>query len=445
MKQLWLGIDCATQSARGTLIDSNGVIHSRVSCDLAPVERGSDGRLTQNPLSWTAAIKQIISKSVQYSSDNGAEIAALSISATSGTFVLTDLTGTAIAPAAMYNDARASNPLDRAAAIVAEVGAGEYLFVHTPEFVVAELVDKPLYEVATDWSHALKTGVELNSAGWSTAATSQAHNIGVKLPQLVAPGTFLGATKEHGIPIYAAMTDGCTAQISVGSSAIGSAVTTLGTTLVIKIVSPIEVNGPGFYSHLLPSNRWLTGGASNLGGASFAHHSQEIELWNRKAAQHGPATTVMYPLIGIGERFPIFHKEITKLSTSKPVSEVDEFRATLEGIAFAEKLAYEKLSRVGAPISGDLFTVGGGSQSSLWNSIRATVLNRSISIAKEAGSDIGAAKIAYAAHQGEDLARALDRFNSSTVEQVMPFEKDVAFYEGRYQEFLQLVAPFQLV
>ena len=60
MKQLWLGIDCATQSARGTLIDSAGAIHSRVSRDLAPVQRGDDGRLTQDPHSWTIAINQII-------------------------------------------------------------------------------------------------------------------------------------------------------------------------------------------------------------------------------------------------------------------------------------------------------------------------------------------------------------------------------------------------
>ena len=443
MKQLWLGIDCATQSARGTLIDSAGVIHSRISHDLAPVQRGEDGRLTQDPDSWTTAINQIISESVQSADQSGAVVAAIAISATSGTFVLTDLNGTPIAPAAMYNDGRAGNPLARAAAIIKEVGKGSYLFAHTPEFVVAHLCGIPLSEVAADWSHALKTGVDLTTEQWSESAHSLAAELGIALAQLVAPGSLLGTTSQHGIPIYAAMTDGCTAQISVGSSALGSAVTSLGTTMVIKIVSPKEVSGPGFYSHLLPDNRWLSGGASNLGGISFAPHRDEIDLWNRKAAEHGPATTVMYPLVGTGERFPISHKELKKISTAIPESDVDEFRATLEGIAFAERLAYETLAKAGAPLTGKLFTVGGGSRSALWNSIRATVLNRTISIVDESGSDIGAAMIACAAHQGGDLAKALDEFNSSTAEQVKPTDGEVKMYEDRYQEFLSLVAPFQ--
>ena len=58
MKELWLGIDCATQSVRGTLIDSSRRIYFRTSEDLAPVERGADGRLTQDPQSWVSAIEK---------------------------------------------------------------------------------------------------------------------------------------------------------------------------------------------------------------------------------------------------------------------------------------------------------------------------------------------------------------------------------------------------
>jgi sugar (pentulose or hexulose) kinase len=47
MKEVFLGIDCATQSSRSVLIDSDGAIYTRHSIELAPVLRGSDGRLTQ--------------------------------------------------------------------------------------------------------------------------------------------------------------------------------------------------------------------------------------------------------------------------------------------------------------------------------------------------------------------------------------------------------------
>ncbi len=443
MSKFWLGIDCATQSVRGALLDENKKNHLRISEDLAPVLRGDDGRLTQDPHSWTSAVEKIIKESSTFASKVGGSIAAITISATSGTFVITDLHGKPVAPAAMYNDGRAGNPLARAAAIIKEVGQGSYLFAHTPEFVIAHLSGKPLQEVGTDWSHALKTGVDLHSKSWSASAIATASELNVQLPVLVAPGTQLGRTTQGNIPIYAGMTDGCTAQISVGSSALGSAVTTLGTTMVIKIVSPKEVNGPGFYSHLLPQSRWLTGGASNLGGISLKSFAGDVADWDQKALHHGPSSTVSYPLAGIGERFPIANKDLERRFTNRPIDDVDEYRAALEGIAFAEKLSYEILANAGAPLTNQLFTVGGGSRSNIWNSIRATVLNRTISIVKESGSDIGAAMIACAASQGVDLAEGLDRFNSSTVEQVNPEINQVAMYQEKYQKFLELVGPMQ--
>jgi len=441
MSNLFLGIDCATQGMRAVLIDETGAIHSTLSHDLAPVIRGADGRLTQDADSWVVAARDLLSRS--RAAAGSRTIAAMAISATSGTFVLTDRAGNPVAPAAMYNDARASNPLARAAAIINEIGAGSYLFAHTPEFVVAALSGQPLSQVATDWSHALKTGVDLSAARWSEGAEKTAEQLQIQLPTLVAPGTLLGKSVDGGIPIYAAMTDGCTAHISVGASAVGSAVTTLGTTLVLKIISARDIAGPGFYSHLIPQSRWLTGGASNLGGISFTQYREQIAEWDQRAAAHGPATCVAYPLVGKGERFPIASPDIAAMYSQEPQNEIDAYRATLEGIAFAERLAYETLAEAGAALSGQLYSVGGGSRSALWNSIRATVMQRSIQIVRNSGSDIGAAMIAAAASHGGELAALLDRFNSSTESEVLPTSGEIEMYEDKYQRFLALVAPFQ--
>ena len=443
MTELFLGIDCATQSMRGALIDGSGKIHFTTDCDLAPVLRGADGRLTQDPYSWVRAAQSVISECTRFADSAVAAIAGISISATSGTFVLTDISGTPVAPAAMYNDGRGSSPLARAAAIIKEVGAGEYLFAHTPEFILAALTHRPLATIATDWSHALKTGVDLSARTWSKTAIDTASDLGCTLAPLVAPGSLLGRTIDGDIPIYAGMTDGCTAQISTGSSRIGSAVTTLGTTLVIKIISGADISGPGFYSHLLPEGRWLTGGASNLGGICFAQYRDEIEKWDHKAAAHGPASCVMYPLVGTGERFPLAAPMMQKITSQPPRDDIDEYRATLEAIAFAERLAYETLDRAGAALTAELFTAGGGSRSHLWNSLRATIMQRTIYIAQRSGSDIGAAMIAAAAHHGDDLATGLDSFNSSTQSEVLPNRGEIEIYEAKYQEFLALVQPFQ--
>jgi xylulokinase len=444
MKEVFLGIDFATQSARAVLLDIQSQIHARISQDLAPVQRGADGRLTQDPTSWLVAIDSLLAQIRAEAEKAQLTITAMCITATSGTFVLTDSAGTPIAQAAMYNDGRAGSPLGRAEKIVAEVGAGEYLFAHTAEYLVAHLTGAHLSTIATDWSHALKTGVDIQKGTWKSDAISQAHNLGISLPSVVAPGTLLGKTTEGSIPIYAGMTDGCTAQISVGDTSVGSAVSTLGTTLVLKVIADKEITGPGFYSHLLPENRWLAGAASNLGGISFDRFKSEIEQWDNKAAKYGPSSTAAYPLVGTGERFPIASKDMKALSARVPKDEVDEYRSILEGIAFAERLSFEILKSAGAAISGNLYTVGGGSKSAIWSRIRATVLQRPISIVKNSGSDIGAAMIAAAGHRGADIGAGLDIFNSSISQVIEANENEIEALESRYQEFLLLVGPFQI-
>jgi sugar (pentulose or hexulose) kinase len=448
MKEVFLGIDCATQSSRSVLIDSDGAIYSRHSIDLAPVQRGSDGRLTQDPQSWLTAMDGHFAYASTEAKKQNLVIAGASISATSGTFVLTNHDGEPIAPAAMYNDGRAANPLARAEKIISEVGAGTYLLAHTPEFIIAHLTGQPLSAVATDWSHAMKTGVDLHIKSWSAGALVAAQKSSITLPSIVAPGALLGRTKSGDIPIYAGMTDGCTAQISVGATSIGSAVSTLGTTLVLKVVGTKEIAGPGFYSHLLPKERWLGGAASNLGGISFEKYQSEVKSWDQKAAAHGPASFATYPLIGIGERFPVANKEMKCVATGTAQNEIDEYRAILEGIAFAERYAFEILENAGAEITGAIYSAGGGSRSAIWSEIRATVMNRPVATVKDSGSDLGAAKIAAASHRvessgGGDLAKELDKFNSSTVEVIEPNKLEREALENRYQEFLTLVEPFQ--
>ena len=443
MKEVFLGIDCATQSSRSVLIDSDGAIYTRHSIDLAPVLRGSDGRLTQNPQSWLTAMDGHFAYARSEAKKQNLVIAGASISATSGTFVLTDRNGKPIADAAMYNDGRAGNPLARAEKIIGEVGAGTYLFAHTPEYIVAHLTGQPLNTVATDWSHAMKTGVDLHSKSWSATATDTAQKSSITLPSVVAPGSLLGRTTDGDIPLYAGMTDGCTAQISVGATSIGSAVSTLGTTLVLKVVGDKEIAGPGFYSHLLPAERWLGGAASNLGGISFEKYQSEIKSWDQKAAAHGPASFAIYPLVGTGERFPVANNDMECVATGTPQNEADEYRAILEGIAFAERYAFEILEGAGAQISGAIYSAGGGSRSAIWSEIRATVMNRPIATVKDSGSDLGAAMIAAASHRGGDLAKELDKFNSSTVEVIEPKKSEREALENRYQEFLTLVKPFQ--
>lgn len=91
------------------------------------------------------------------------------------------------------------------------------------------------------------------------------------------PGQAVGAVTGDasswlGIPegclVHAGTTDSIAAFVAAGVSEVGEAVTSLGSTLAVKLLSeePVEDAAFGVYSHRL-GDAWLVGGASNVGGA----------------------------------------------------------------------------------------------------------------------------------------------------------------------------------
>ena len=71
--------------------------------------------------------------------------------------------------------------------------------------------------------------------------------------------------------VVAGTTDGCAAFLASGASEAGDGVTSLGTTLTLKLLSATPVFAPqfGVYSHRI-GDQWLAGGASNSGGGVLA-------------------------------------------------------------------------------------------------------------------------------------------------------------------------------
>jgi D-ribulokinase len=423
-----IGLDFATQSARAVLIDEGGKIRARFTTELAEVVMGKNNSKTQDPKSWLYAIDYLLERIFESAKENSLNPTALVITATSGTFLLCDDEGRPLTHAVMYNDGTANTPLERAE----KLGFPGANFKHVPEFLISYLTRER--DIPTDWSHALKTGVDLSTKDWRV-------NTNFKLPKVVAPGTFLGKISDalpySGISIYAGMTDGCTGQISAGGTKIGSAVTTLGTTLVMKIVATSDISGPGFYSHLIPNSTWLAGGASNLGGVALKKFT-DLDKLNELAREFGPANRIVYPLVGVGERFPIASPEMVEVESAKSTSETEEFRSILEGIAFAERLSYEILTSAGAPKIASLNSVGGGTKSKLWSEIRATVLGKEVITRPNAGSDLGAAMIGLAADKAgsfEENLSAIPLQDGITIEPNL-VEKEKL--EKSYLQFLEI-------
>jgi sugar (pentulose or hexulose) kinase len=107
--------------------------------------------------------------------------------------------------------------------------------------------------------------------------------------------------------VHAGTTDSVAAVIASAPIEPGNAVTSLGSTLVVKLVSKRRIEAPalGLFSHRL-GDMWLVGGASNSGCAVLRQHFSDADLARLSARidPNTPQNLGYYPLPRPGERFP---------------------------------------------------------------------------------------------------------------------------------------------
>ncbi|MCM2391965.1 FGGY-family carbohydrate kinase [Streptomyces albipurpureus] len=405
---MWMGIDLGTQSVRAVVADDEGVVHGSGCAPLAGVREGN--RHEQSPDAWWTAV----SAATRAALHGGHRPRALAVCSTSGTVLLTDPAGRSLTPALMYDDGRApGRGPGRALWLLAGYGPGR--ITHQADLIVSRLAGRPL---ATDSSHALKTGYDPEREVFDTPGVPVEA-----LPDVVSPGTLLGevgpaAAAETGIPagtaIVAGMTDGCAAQIASGALTVGSWNSVLGTTLVLKGVTATPLRDPSgvVYSHRSPDGSWLPGGASSVGAGALrvAFPGADPAAFDALAADHEPAHTVAYPLVGRGERFPFLAPDAVPFLLGTPTSDADHWAALLQGIALMERLCLDYLDLLGAPVDGSLTFTGGAVRSGYWTRLRAEVLGRAVRVPEYGEPALGMAVLAaYGAGSAPTLAAAAHR------------------------------------
>ncbi|MFE0427490.1 FGGY-family carbohydrate kinase, partial [Streptomyces sp. NPDC058953] len=395
---------------------------------------------------------------------------AVAVSATSGTIVPAGPGGRFLGPALMYDDRRAADlnaeaqragaarwnalgltvgptaALGRAVWCLRAHGTGLRRVLHTPDVVGGALTGGP---VPADWSHALKTGYDPRAGRWADEVFASLDFPVGYLPDVAAPTAEAGtvspaAAEATGLPagcsVRLGMTDGCAGQLATGAVAPGQFVGVLGTTYVLKGVSAELVRDPAgaLYSHRHPDGWWLPGGASNTGGEALAEVPPErLAGLDRAAAGRGPASYVRYPLRREGERFPFVAAGARGFALGVPEDETDAHRAALEGVAFLERLAVERVEALGVPVTGPLHAAGGGSRSPVWTAIRATVLDRPVLVARRAETAFGAALLAASGTLHEDLAAsAAAMAGPGAGAEVVPVRDERAALDDAYGRFV---------
>ena len=390
MTNAYIGIDLGTSGCRAIAIDENEKIIGSSQQALT-----SSAKTEQDPAYHWQVVEQVLSQLIpqchQY------DIISIAVDATSGSVLVTDDQGLPLTPILMYNDARAvEQSLVISKLAPAESGA------HGATSGLAKLIYlQQHYEFSSnsqllhqaDWinfklgaplgisdeNNALKTGYDPIKRSWPQWV-EKLTDISL-LPKIVPPGTMIGKLSEvlcakfnlkSAPKLVAGTTDSIAALVATGANNIGDAVTSLGSTLVVKLISdkPIFLPQQGVYSHRL-GDKWLVGGASNTGGAVLKQYFDADEL-QRLSGLISLDNVVpdYYPLSSKGERFPINDPELEPRLTPRPSNDAEFLHGMLKGIANIEQQAYHVLQQAGSPAVKSIRTVGGGGANQTWQAIR---------------------------------------------------------------------------
>lgn len=414
---LFLGLDLGTSGCRAIAIDKTGTIQAQAVVNMPLPER--DGAKSQQSAEiWWQAVCQVlqdITRRVPAPS-----IRALAVDGTSGTLLLADKNGTPLGPALMYNDGRCQNEAQKIAAAApresAAHGATSALAkllhlcpdqrtrhaLHQADWIVGKLSGR--FGVS-DENNCLKLGYDAIDKCWPTWLDQLGINRQL-LPEVLTPGAPIGhisksAAQTTGLSpetaIVAGTTDSTAAFIAAGATRVGEAVTSLGSTLVMKIITAEPIFAPEFGIYSQPLGKyWLAGGGSNSGGAVLLHYFSKAQMaeMTPHLRPDEPTGLDYYPLLTAGERFPVNNPQLAPRLEPRPENDVLFFQAMLEGMARIEHEGYCRLQTLGAPYPASIRSAGGGANNPAWTQIRGRLLGAPMLQAVQQEAAYGAALLA---------------------------------------------------
>ncbi len=394
---LYLGVDFGTSGARLAVIDQDRglVVDGRFVFEVF------QGSLLCNQ--WQTALFSLLEQIPQ---SLRRDIRAIAINGTSSTVLLCDELGNPISTPLMYNDDRGEAVLEQLKSIAPSnhtvLSATSSLaklmwmyhhgdfkqsgyFLHQADWLGFLLHGRL---GMSDYHNALKLGYDVENLKYPDWLLNLVSNLEypIQLPEILAPGTPIGKLKpdianRFGFSldclVCAGTTDSIAAFIASGASSTGEAVTSLGSTLVLKLLSRTRVDNPkyGIYSHRF-GDLWLVGGASNCGGAILKQFFSEAELENLSQQINTNKESLLnyYPLQKKGERFPINDPNLQPCLEPRPDSNVDFLHGLLASMARIETQGYKLLQQLGSDSLTRVYTAGGGAANQTWTTIRQNYL-----------------------------------------------------------------------
>lgn len=416
----YLGIDFGTSGARAVAIAPSHEIQAHASVRYEGFKPEAQPETERSwPEIWQAALFELLSR---LPVEIRRTVQAIAINGTSSTVLLCDPTGQPLEDALLYHDARGAAMLETLQAIApadhvvlsATSSLAKLLWwshhkrlespaslLHQADWLAFLLHGKM---GISDYHNALKLGYdvgELRYPDWMEPIPTQ-----IQLPAVVAPGTPIGSVTEaiatrfelpQHCQVCAGTTDSIAAFLASGASSPGEAVTSLGSTLVLKLLSETRVDDSrhGIYSHRL-GDLWLVGGASNTGGAVLQQFFSTAELQDlsQKIQPERESLLHYYPLLQPGERFPRNDPNLQPQLEPRPDNSVDFLHGLLESMARIEAQGYRLLQELGATPLQRVYTAGGGAQNHVWTKMRSRHLQVPVQPSAQTEAAYGTALLA---------------------------------------------------
>jgi len=409
----FLGIDFGTSGARSCVVDAEGAILAEDARDfgtLAEYERAGI---------WREALWDLVAA---LPPPIRTQLSDIALDGTSGTVLACDEALAPRHPPLLYNDDRAveeaaliaktatpGHPAAAASSGLAKVLwlkkrlglTGARLYLNQADWLSGLLTGRV---GMCDYHNALKMGLDLDTLKWPAWVDYLADVDYLPVP--VAPGSRLATVSRPrarylgvnpGCMVHAGTTDSIAAFLAAGVAQSGDAVTSLGSTLVLKLLSDTRVESTehGVYSHWF-GNRWLAGGASNAGGAVLRQFFDDRTLAAlSETIDPTVASPLDYlPLPRAGERFPVNDPQLSPRLLPRPSDDAEFLHGLLESLARIEARGYGLLAELGASPVHRVETAGGGARNPAWTRIRQRLLGVPVARAAHTEAAYGAALLA---------------------------------------------------
>lgn len=422
---LSLGLDLGTSGLRSAVVAADGAV-------VATARASYPGGASEDAPGWWTGARDCLAAQVAALADAGidpARIGRIGVNGTSGSLVLADAALAPVTRALMYHHGgfepeaeriarHAPDPhitrgpasaLARLLRLQAEDTGGRAVhLLHQADFVAAKLMGSGGH---SDDNNALKTGWDPGARRWPDWFAA----LGVRadlLPHVLSAGARAGAidadvARDTGLPatasVHVGTTDSIAAFLAAAPLRIGVAVTSLGTTLAVKLLVTRRIDAPGIglYSHRL-GDGWLAGGASNTGGGVLRQFfgADEIAALSERIDPGVASPLDYYPLPRPGERFPVNDPGLAPRMVPRPDDDAAFLHGLLEGIATIEARCYAAMAERGAGRPTVLYTAGGGARNPVWTAIRARHMRCPIEVADDTEAAVGTARLIARPHRG---------------------------------------------